>query len=64
MNNERPQPPALATWLLRRLCSKQNEEVLTGDLIERFGDGGTVTCSRCAAVPESCVQVDKYAPDG
>jgi hypothetical protein len=39
MNNERSQPPALASWLLRRLCSTKDKEALTGDLYERFGEG-------------------------
>jgi hypothetical protein len=39
MNSERSQPPALASWLLRRLCSTKDREALTGDLYERFGEG-------------------------
>jgi hypothetical protein len=32
-------PPALALWLLRRLCRRRNRDFLTGDLLERFGEG-------------------------
>lgn len=39
MNSERSQPPALASWLLRHLCSTKDREFLTGDLYERFGEG-------------------------
>jgi len=39
VNSERSQPPALAAWLLRRLYSTKDREVLTGDLYERFGEG-------------------------
>jgi hypothetical protein len=39
MNSERPQPPALAVFLLRHLCPKDRQEALTGDLFERFGEG-------------------------
>jgi hypothetical protein len=39
MNSERSQPPALASWLLRHLCSRKDREALTGDLYERFGEG-------------------------
>jgi hypothetical protein len=39
VNRERSHPPALATWLLRRLCPKQNRDTITGDLFERFGEG-------------------------
>jgi hypothetical protein len=38
MNSERPQPPALAVFLLRHLCPKDRQEALTGDLFERFGE--------------------------
>jgi len=39
MNSELSQPPALAIWLLRNLCARNNREALTGDLLERFGEG-------------------------
>jgi hypothetical protein len=39
MNSERSQPPTLASWLLRHLCSTKDHEALTGDLYERFGEG-------------------------
>lgn len=39
MNGERSQPPALASWFLRHLCSTKDMEALTGDLYERFGEG-------------------------
>ncbi len=39
MNRERALPPALATWLLRHLSSKKDQEALTGDLFEKFGEG-------------------------
>jgi hypothetical protein len=39
MNSERPQPPALAVFLLRHLGPKDRQGALTGDLFERFGEG-------------------------
>jgi hypothetical protein len=39
MNNARQQPPALAFFLLRHLCPKDNREVLIGDLLEGFRGG-------------------------
>jgi hypothetical protein len=39
MNSKGSQPPALASWLLRRLCGTKDREALTGDLYERFGEG-------------------------
>ena len=39
MSSERSQPPALASWLLRHLCSTKDREALTGDIYERFGEG-------------------------
>jgi hypothetical protein len=39
MNRERAQPPALAAWMLRHLCSKKDQEALAGDLLERFHEG-------------------------
>ena len=39
MNTERSQPPALALFLLRYLCPKDNREVLIGDLLETFREG-------------------------
>jgi hypothetical protein len=39
MNSERSDPPKSALWLLRRLCPKRNREAITGDLLERFGEG-------------------------
>jgi hypothetical protein len=39
MNSEASDPPKSALWLLRRLCPKRNREAITGDLIEKFGEG-------------------------
>jgi hypothetical protein len=39
MNSEPSQPPALASWLLRHLCSTKDAEALTGDLYESFAEG-------------------------
>jgi hypothetical protein len=39
MNRVRSGPPALAVWLLGRFCPKRNREAITGDLLERFGEG-------------------------
>lgn len=39
MSSDQPRPPVLAAWLLRHLCSTKDQEVLTGDLLERFGEG-------------------------
>ena len=39
MNTEKPHPPAVAVWLLRRLYPKRHREVLIGDLLEKFGEG-------------------------
>jgi uncharacterized membrane protein len=39
MNSGRSDPPKSALWLLRRLCPKRNREAITGDLLERFGEG-------------------------
>jgi uncharacterized membrane protein len=39
MNSERSRPPVLAVWLLGRFCPKRNREAITGDLLERFGEG-------------------------
>jgi hypothetical protein len=38
MNSKGSQPPALAVWLLRRLCHKGNDDALAGDLFEKFGE--------------------------
>ncbi len=38
MNSKGSQPPTLAVWLLRHLCPKGNDDALTGDLFERFGE--------------------------
>jgi uncharacterized protein (TIGR03435 family) len=34
-------PPTLAIWWLRHACPSNNNDALTGDLIERFGEGQT-----------------------
>ena len=34
-----PQPPAMATWLLKRLALGQRQESLIGDLIEQYRQG-------------------------
>jgi hypothetical protein len=39
MSSEKSQPPGLAIWLLRHLCSNQDQEALAGDLLERFAEG-------------------------
>jgi hypothetical protein len=39
MNTDRSHPPRLAVWLLRRLCPSRNREAITGDLLERLGEG-------------------------
>jgi hypothetical protein len=39
MKTEGSHPPALALWFLRRLYPKRNREAITGDLLERFGEG-------------------------
>lgn len=39
MNIEKPHPPALAVWLLRRLYPQRHREALIGDLVERFREG-------------------------
>jgi hypothetical protein len=41
MNSDR-QPPALALWLLTRLCPRPNRDVITGDILERFKEGRPV----------------------
>jgi hypothetical protein len=38
MNREPSQPPALAAWLLRHVCARENREELIGDLLERFAE--------------------------
>jgi hypothetical protein len=39
MNIEKPHPPALAVWLLRRFYPERYRDALIGDLLERFGEG-------------------------
>jgi len=39
MNIEKPHPPAVAVWLLRRLYPERHREALIGDLLEKFGEG-------------------------
>jgi hypothetical protein len=39
MRHERKPPPALATWLLRRLYHRDTRDALTGDLFERYSEG-------------------------
>ncbi len=39
MSIERPHPPAVAVWLLRRLYPERHREALIGDLLEKFGEG-------------------------
>lgn len=39
MNDKLRRAPALALWLLRRLYTQRNREVITGDLLERFHEG-------------------------
>ena len=41
MNGERSQPPALAVWLLRRVCRNDDHASLVGDLFERFDEGAS-----------------------
>ena len=39
MNTDRSHPPRLAAWFLRHFCPNRNREAITGDLLERFGEG-------------------------
>jgi len=39
MNIDPSRPPGLAVWLLRYVCPNRNREAITGDLLERFGEG-------------------------
>ncbi len=41
MSSNQSDPPSLAIWWLRHACPGSDNEVLTGDLIERFREGQT-----------------------
>ncbi|MFC5863507.1 hypothetical protein ACFPT7_14470 [Acidicapsa dinghuensis] len=41
MTSKKSNPPEFALWWLRHMCPGQHNEVLTGDLIERFREGAT-----------------------
>lgn len=41
MTRKELSPPRLALWWLRHMCLDDNNEALTGDLIERFQEGRT-----------------------
>jgi hypothetical protein len=41
MSDKKSNPPRLAIWWLRHACPGSDNDALTGDLIERFGEGQT-----------------------
>ena len=42
----KPNPPSLATWLLKHVVRGEDNEALAGDLLEEFGQGRSITWYR------------------